>query len=153
MLIDATGSMDTPLVETKNCLNEAFKHVCEALTEASFSTQMFQMQIAVYRNYSSGVDGILESSSWTNDATVLGSFLSGVKASGGLLYEAIEIGLWHANREILQEYEDADGIPPSQIFIIGDAPPNKNVEAINIKKKYKGLQDWKPIEKSKQYFN
>jgi hypothetical protein len=78
--------------------------------------------------------------------------LEGIQASGGMLYEAIEVALWHANREILQEYEDADGIPPSQIFIIGDAPPNRNIDAINTKKKYRGLQDWKPIEKSKKNF-
>jgi hypothetical protein len=57
------------------------------------------MQFAVYRNYSSGPDLLLEASEWRSNPQDLKEFLGRVKASGGQGNEAVEVGLLHANNQ------------------------------------------------------
>ncbi len=68
------------------------------------------MQIACYRNYSSGVDEILEVSEWTNNSNKLTEFLKNIEAKDGQQFEALEVALWHANNEI---EKSEDNIKPS----------------------------------------
>ncbi len=46
--------------------------------------------------------------------------MDGISASGGQGREAVEIGLQHS----VYEANNPGSVPLSQIFIIGDAPPN-----------------------------
>ena len=46
--------------------------------------------------------------------------MDGISVSGGMGEEAVEIGLQHA----VNEANNADSVPLSQVFLIGDAPPN-----------------------------
>jgi hypothetical protein len=94
-----------------NCIDTYFNVVCEKLKENGYSTKLFKMQIAVYRNYSSGPEGILEVSPWAAPSdpslpadlqgpVLLKSFLRTIKAKDGQGFEAMEIGLAHALKEI-----------------------------------------------------
>jgi hypothetical protein len=110
--------------------------VCESLIGAKYPTNIFKLQMAFYRNYSSGMK-ILEHSEWTGpeDVETLKDFLKDIKAEGGQGDEAVEIGLLHANREIY-ELKGDDKVPVSLIYVIGDAPGNATIADINKKKKY-----------------
>ncbi|CAF1573592.1 unnamed protein product [Didymodactylos carnosus] len=57
-----------------------------------------------------------------------------IEVEGGWGNEAIEIGLWHANRE--NERENI-----TQVILIGDAPPNTKNE-VNEKKQRYGQSFW-----------
>jgi hypothetical protein len=46
--------------------------------------------------------------------------MDGISVSGGMGEEAVEIGLQHA----VNEANNAGSVPLSQVFLIGDAPPN-----------------------------
>jgi hypothetical protein len=106
--------------------------VCESLAESRYPTNIFKLQMAFYRNYSSGMK-ILEKSEWTGpeDVETLKEFLKDIIADGGQGDEAVEIGLLHANREI---YELKDKVPVSLIYVIGDAPGNASIADIIRKK-------------------
>ena len=60
ILMDATNSMDLILDQTKKTLELMFKRVSDVLKENNFSTDSFQIKIAVYRNYNSSQDKILQ---------------------------------------------------------------------------------------------
>ena len=60
ILMDATGSMFHLLDKTKKTLEVMFKRVCDVLEEHLFSSNSFQIKIAVYRNYNSSESMILE---------------------------------------------------------------------------------------------
>lgn len=80
------------------------------------------MKIAGYRNYSSLEQKLFQPSpEWTSNTKNLTQFLQNTLIiQGGQGFEAIEVGLQFANREI----KECNGIPLSMIIIIGDAPPN-----------------------------
>ena len=122
------------LKNAKNSIQLYFQKVCESLEKANYSTKIFKLQMAFYRNYDCGMD-ILEHSEWTGPEEIeaLKKFLGKVKVKGGQGCEAVEIGLLHANREI---YEPKDKVPVSLIYVIGDAPANANINVVNMKKKY-----------------
>lgn len=134
VLIDATGSMEKLLTNAKNSIKLYFETVCKSLEAANYSTKIFKLQMAFYRNYRSGMK-ILEHSDWAgpDDIQALNEFLEKVVASGGQGCEAVEIGFLHANREI---YEPADKVPVSLIYVIGDAPANANLDVVNMKKNF-----------------
>jgi len=48
----------------KKCIDKYFEDVCKSLKDNKYSTKLFKMQIAIYRNYSSGGKEILEVSPW-----------------------------------------------------------------------------------------
>ena len=60
ILMDATGSMHHLLDKTKKTLEIMFKRVYEVLKEKNFSQSAFQIKIAVFRNYNSSENMILE---------------------------------------------------------------------------------------------
>jgi len=60
ILLDATSSMDILLDQTKKTLETMFQRVSDVLKEANFSSDSFQIKIAVFRNYNSSKDMILE---------------------------------------------------------------------------------------------
>ena len=66
ILMDATGSMFHLLDKTKKTLEVMFKRVCEVLEENMISSNSFQIKIAVFRNYNSSNDMILEVKSFLN---------------------------------------------------------------------------------------
>ena len=117
-LMDATGSMSHLLQKAKNTVDLMFERCALILKEKNFTEDAFQLQFAVYRNYSSGTEYLLQSSPWETKPTSLRSFMNKINVSGGLGNEAIEIGLWHANNENDKE-------PISQIILIGDMPANE----------------------------
>ena len=60
ILMDATGSMGLLLDQTKKTLEVMFQRVSDVLKENNFSANSFQIKIAVFRNYNSSIDMILE---------------------------------------------------------------------------------------------
>jgi hypothetical protein len=76
---------------------------------------------------------------------ILKEFLKRIEAKDGQGFEAMEVGLAHALKEIK---DPEDGVPVSLIIILGDAPPNKTVGFIELKKKFDDAKfdDMKPIE-------
>jgi len=47
-------------------MDKYFENVCESLKHNRYSTKLFKMQIAIFRNYSSGGKEILEVSPWAS---------------------------------------------------------------------------------------
>lgn len=70
-----------------------FERAKEILIENKMNPNLFMMQIACYRNYSSGIDKILQSSSWESNATNLQQYMKKIDNLGGQGNEALEIGL------------------------------------------------------------
>ena len=118
-LMDATLSMSHLLQKAKTTVGNMFIRAYEILKEQGVSDTFFQMQFAVYRNYNSPIDKILEVSPWESKPDNLSLFMNNIVPAGGDGNEAIEIGLWHANHELEQ------GNKVSQVILIGDAPPNE----------------------------
>jgi len=115
VLLDATGSMSQILNATKDAVGEMFSRAGEIIEEhLGKGSDKFEMQFAVYRNYSSGPAKLLESSPWKSNPEDLRDFLKTATASGGQGNEAIEIGFWHANQQ-------AD---VKRVILIGDAAGN-----------------------------
>jgi hypothetical protein len=157
VLIDATGSMGKLLETVKNTISLYFDTMGEKLTLNKYEADIFKLQIAFYRNYSSG-PLVLQKSEWVgtkkiedkngteesktmndkDDIKVMNEFLKNIKESGGQGCEAVEIGLWHANNEI---NNPEDGVPVSLIFVFGDAPGNANINIINLKRNYIDKKD------------
>ncbi|CAG9315953.1 unnamed protein product [Blepharisma stoltei] len=117
VLMDATGSMSHLLQNAKNTVKVMFSRVCAVLSKKGVSSECFQLQYCVYRNYSSNEDKILQVSPWTNKPDILERFMENVRPEGGQGNEAIEVGLWHINK-----ISQNDKI--SQVILIGDCPPN-----------------------------
>jgi methanogenic corrinoid protein MtbC1 len=113
ILLDGTFSMAKLLEKTKKTLNTTFERVADILKERK-REQSFQIKIAVYRNYNSTENMILEQSGWENKPEKLIEFLRRIYVSGGWGNEAIEIGLWQANQET----------DLSQVILIGNSPAN-----------------------------
>uniref|UniRef100_A0A6B2KWF2 Uncharacterized protein n=1 Tax=Arcella intermedia TaxID=1963864 RepID=A0A6B2KWF2_9EUKA len=122
VLMDATGSMSLLLHAAKNTVNVMFERALAVLAEKRNSSA-FELQFAVYRNYSS-YDNILYHSNWESKPDALRTFMDSVGPSGGMGNEAIEAGFWHVNKEI------NNGGKVTQVILIGDMPPNTEEEVI-----------------------
>ncbi|CAF4640808.1 unnamed protein product [Rotaria sp. Silwood1] len=122
LLMDATGSMSNLLSATKETVCTMFERASDILKEKMLPSDAFQMQIAIYRNYNSKANKILQTSSWETKASNLRAFMNTIHPEGGWGNEAIEIGLWHA----VKESEMQNSI--SQVILIGDAPANTQKE-------------------------
>lgn len=79
VLIDATASMGDLLINAKKSIKPYFDTVCKSLEAANYSTKIFKLQMAFYRNYRSGMQ-ILEHSEWAgpSDIQALCQFLEEV---------------------------------------------------------------------------
>ena len=139
ILMDATGSMSTLLTAAKETVCEMFERACVVLAEQKIPSDAFQIQFAVYRNYNSRADKILQVSSWETKGSHLRRFMDTIRPEGGMGNEAIEIGLQHA----VHESELSGSI--SQVILIGDAPANSEAE-VRTKRAAFGEAYWKTTE-------
>lgn len=133
VLVDGTSSMGSLFQASKTAIHTMFERASEVLREAHVAVR-FEMQIGVYRNYSSGAMKLFLCSPWTSDAKVLFEFLSRIAVDGGQGNEAIEIGLAHANTE------QSNGAKISQVLVLGDAIPN-TIKEVEMKRRIAGV-DW-----------
>ncbi|CAF3308059.1 unnamed protein product [Rotaria sp. Silwood2] len=124
--MDATCSMFHLLNKCKNTVDIMFECASDIVKDNQIISDSFQIQFVVYRNNDSGEKKLLQSSSWETKPHNLRVFMNTIEVEGGLLNEAIEIGLWHANRE--NERENI-----TQVILIGDAPPNTRKEILSDK--------------------
>ncbi|CAF4349492.1 unnamed protein product, partial [Rotaria magnacalcarata] len=88
-----------------------FERTSEILKDHKMDSNSFQLQFAVYRNYNSKEDKLLQSSPWETKPHNLRAFMNTIGVEGGWVNEAIEIGLWHANQEHERE-------PITQVILI-----------------------------------
>ena len=145
VLMDATGSMSNLLGKAKNTVKQMFTRTYNCLKEKGDTTGV-QMQFACYRNYNGGPEQLLEHSPWASEPDRLYTFMDSVGATGGSYidgYEAVEIGLWHANEEAdrLRASDDGEGDDGlTQVILIGDMPPNtvEDVERLRESHRRKG---------------
>ncbi|CAF4449380.1 unnamed protein product [Rotaria sp. Silwood2] len=128
-LMDATGSMSHLLQKSKNTVGTMFERASKVLKENNISSDSFEIQFVVYRNYCCREDKILQHSPWETKPDNLRAFMNTINVEGGLCNEAIEIGLWHANEEHKRENI-------TQVILIGDAPPNTNTEVDQKRNRY-----------------
>ncbi|CAF2394409.1 unnamed protein product [Rotaria sp. Silwood2] len=136
LLMDATGSMSNLLSATKDTVCTMFERASGILEGKGLSKDSFSMQFAIYRNYNSRENKILEVSSWQTKGSHLRAFMNRIVPEGGWGEEAIEIGLWHA----VKESEKQDEI--SQVILIGDAPPNTKIDVAKKRASF-GEHYWK----------
>jgi hypothetical protein len=133
-LMDATGSMSHLLNNAKLTVCNMFERASNVLKENHMSEDCFRMQFAVYRNYNSDADKIIQCSGYESNPSQLETFMKTIQPEGGWGNEAIEMALRHANKECA-----AHDI--SQIIIIGDAAANTEKEVEN-KRAEKGEKYW-----------
>ncbi|ETO00263.1 hypothetical protein RFI_37184, partial [Reticulomyxa filosa] len=109
------------VAEVKRMLCERNKGAEEAKSsrtvENGLSSNSFEIQFVVYRNYNAPEDILLQVSPWESKPDKLRSFMETVKPCYGIDSEAVEVGLAHVNRERAK-----DGV--SQVILIGDSPVN-----------------------------
>ncbi|CAF3605157.1 unnamed protein product [Rotaria sp. Silwood1] len=134
-LMDATISMFHLLHKCKNSIDIMFKRASQILKENNIHSDSFQIQFVVYRNYNSEENKILQFSPWETKPDNLRDFMNIINVEGGWANEAIEIGLWHANKE--HERENI-----TQVILIGDAPPNTKNEIKFKREKHFGEKYW-----------
>jgi len=120
ILMDATGSMSALLNKAKNSVGLMYERAGKILENNGLESSLNLLQYVCYRNYSSPVNLLLESSPWESKPTNLRAFMDKVSVSGGISEEAVEVGLQHA----LYEADNFGEVPLHQVFLIGDAPPN-----------------------------
>lgn len=128
-LMDATGSMTHLLHKCKHKVDDMVQRASQILIDNGYNPNTFQIQFAVYRNYNSKEEKILQASPWETKADNLRTFMNIIEVEGGMGNEAIEIGLLHANRE-----NEKESI--TQVILIGDAPPNTQVEVTKKREKF-----------------
>ena len=133
-LMDATGSMFHLLHSCKRTVGTMFHRITKILRDNNINSDSFEIQFAIYRNYNSRENDILQSSPWETKPDNLRIFMNNIESDGGWGNEAIEIALWHANRENERE-------PITQVILIGDAPPNTRQE-IQDKRNSFGSRYW-----------
>jgi len=122
-LLDATGSMTHLLVKAKNTVHEMFRRLEKVLANKGQKATV-EIQVAVYRNYSSPSHHLMEFSGWESNPHGLWTFLETIVPRGGQGNEAIEVALHYA----ADKYE-SDNI--NQCVLIGDYPPNTREEVVS----------------------
>jgi hypothetical protein len=118
ILLDATGSMSHLLEKTKKTVQAVFESIAEFLENNNQNHKSFEIKIAVFRNYNSPEDKILQQSTWEKKPKNLLLFLKSIHEEGGWDNGAIEIGFFLANQEI----------DLFQIILIGASPANTRGE-------------------------
>jgi hypothetical protein len=114
ILTDATGSMKSSWERAQEGLCKFF----ERIYDISGGGGNIEIKFVAYRDYEHPRDMVLEASSWTSDPASLVRFVQDIKCRSGQGCdgpEAVEAGLSLANKE---------AEPPTQILLIGDAPPH-----------------------------
>jgi hypothetical protein len=133
-LMDATGSMSSLLSGAKQKVKTMFANAYTILEQEGYEAA-FELQFAVYRNYSSPAEHLLQYSGWASKPSELVDFMDGIRPAGGMGNEAIEVGFWHVNNEI------AAGSKVSQVILIGDMPANTPEEVVT-KRRKKSEEYW-----------
>ncbi len=125
ILFDATGSMQCLINNLKNTLSEVMKGLATVFMRYNIDPKQHFVRIAAYRNFSSGPNEIVESSSWESISSpdALTEFVSGIYASGGQHCEAIEVGLRVATNGLSD-----DPHAPTAVIQIGDMPPHGSLD-------------------------
>ncbi|CAF1373585.1 unnamed protein product [Rotaria sp. Silwood1] len=136
LLMDATGSMSSLLSAAKETVCTMFERASAILEEKGLPNDAFQMQFAIYRNYNSREDEILQVSPWSTKGSGLRAFMDAIGPKGGWGAEAIEIGFWYTAKES----ETQGGI--AQVILIGDAPAN-TISDVTSKRARFGEVYWK----------
>ena len=144
VLMDATGSMSSLLRKAKTTVRSMFDRAADVLKVHNIPEDSFQVLFAVYRNYNSDKEAILQASPWESKPDNLRSFMLKIGPEGGWGREAVEVGLGFANHEAIEA-----GI--CQVILIGDAPPNTE-EDVKIKRMEKGENYWKDTKYSNPTF-
>ena len=127
--------MSNLLNKAKLTVSDMFDRASQVLEVSGLNPQVFEMQFAVYRNYSNDADTLLQASTWESKSAPLRVFMNTIGPDGGWGNEAIEMGLWHVNREMEQ------GLV-TQVILIGDAPPN-TPEEVHQKRSHFGEAYWR----------
>ncbi|ETO12035.1 hypothetical protein RFI_25340 [Reticulomyxa filosa] len=136
VLMDATGSMSHLLQKVKTTVGTMFSRIAQILEDKGASSNGFEMQFVVYRNYNAPEDMILQVSPWEVKPDNLRNFMEMIESDYGMGNEAIEVGLAYVNRE-------SSKLPVSQIILIGDSPANTQYEVTEKRQKIRGEQYWK----------
>jgi hypothetical protein len=97
-----------------------FERTNEILREKNIM-ESFEVQFAVYRNYSSGPQKIFLASPWATEPSEIRTFMNTIHPDGGQGNEAVEIGLNYAVKSHNEK-------PLTQVLLIGDMPPNTSFE-------------------------
>lgn len=126
--------MSSQLKAAKDTIMQVFELTGNALKSAGRPANCFQLQFAVYRNYSSGKD-ILQHSDWESDPAALKRFCDTLQVHGGQGAEAVEIGLLHATKLI------AEGL--SLVLLVGDREANSSSDIVSNRRNYASYFDSK----------
>ncbi|ETO05350.1 hypothetical protein RFI_32046 [Reticulomyxa filosa] len=97
--MDATGSMSHLLQKVKTTVGTMFSRIAQILEDKGASSNGFEMQFVVYRNYNAPEDMILQVSPWEVKPDNLRNFMEMIESDYGMGNEAIEVGLAYVNRE------------------------------------------------------
>ena len=108
-----------------------FDRIAVILQENGIDPSKVMMKVAFYRNYDSSKDMIYQESNWETKASNLKTFLGPIDVHGGWDAEAVEVGLYHAEKES----------ELSQVILIGDAPPNP-LNKFKYKRDHQGEDYW-----------
>ena len=134
VVMDATGSMGGTIQKTKETVCTMFQRITDILKSKNIEPSCFQMQFCTYRNWSEQENEILQHSGWESRSDVLLDFMNTCIASGGYdPGEAVEVGLWHANRQA--------GL--SQVILLGDCASNTASETIQHRNSLRGDNYWR----------
>lgn len=130
--------MSTLLFAVTETVCTIFERAKNSLEEHGLSSDTFQMQFVVYRDYDCKEDRLLQSSCWEAKPNNLKKFMEHIVARGGSDYEAaIEVGLRHA----MKESEMSDSI--SQVILIGCAPAKDSTTIIGDRQANGGETYWR----------
>lgn len=134
ILMDRTGSMYSLLEAAKAKIAILVEDISERLKVKGIAVDLFEVQLAVYGNYSCYKKYLFEKSDFTSKPGTLRTFMNDIATNGGQGNEAVECGLFHAN-ELLgkngSNYID-------QIVLLGDMPPNTPEECTSRQNYYRG---------------
>jgi hypothetical protein len=136
VVMDATGSMGSLIQKSKLAVMQMFERCCDILKTNGIEPDSFQLQFSIYRNYNTKEEDICIASTWESKPENLKNFMNKISVCGGLGPEAIEIGLWHLNKE-----SETNQI--NQVILIGDASSNTAQQVIDRRKNYYGEDYWK----------
>ena len=136
LVMDATGSMGSLIQKSKLAVMQMFERCCDILKTNGIEPDSFQLQFSIYRNYNTKEEDICIASTWESKPENLKNFMNKISVCGGLGPEAIEIGLWHLNKE-----SETNQI--NQVILIGDASSNTAQQVIDRRKNYYGEDYWK----------
>ncbi|CAF3125798.1 unnamed protein product [Rotaria sp. Silwood2] len=130
-LIDASSSMYCLLHKCKKTVDIMLERISEILKCFNLTSDLFQIQFVVYRNYNHKEDEILKISPWETKSDNLRVFMNSIEIDKDGGNKAIEIGLCHANQENI-----------TQVILIGNTPPNTQKDVYE-KRNYYTENYWK----------